>query len=139
MKDASVMGFGASFGMMGFGLTGMYTMSEATDTDVAAAKPYETTQMMVTGKYTFMDTNTVAMTYGKMSNEDKNVAGNAAKNNTTQMAFAFIKELHKNVSVRASYGIVEKEQEDATLNVAAVAAGGGFKATVAAVGTTITF
>ncbi|OFZ52301.1 MAG: hypothetical protein A2381_13635 [Bdellovibrionales bacterium RIFOXYB1_FULL_37_110] len=141
LKDASVMGFGASFGMMGFGLTGMYTKSEAiyTDADLAMPKPLETTQMMVTGKYTFMDTNTVAVTYGKMSNEDKNVTGNAAKNNQSQIAAAFIKELHKNVSVRASYGIVEKEQEDTTLNTDTIANGGGFKATVAAVGTTITF
>jgi len=137
-KDAKVMGAGLSFAAMGFGLTGMYTKSEKT-AETAAAQPVETTQIMITGKYTFMDTNTVALTYGKMSNEDKNEVGNAAKNNTSQMAVALIKELHKNVSVRASYGIVEKEQEDTTENVKAINLTGGFKATVAAVGTTITF
>ena len=136
IKDASIMGGGLSVGYMGFGLSAMYSKAELT-VDQAGQKAIESVPMMIAAKYTFLDTNTVAVTYGKRSNEDANDTAGEQKDNMNQLAFGYIKELHKNVTVRASYGMIEKKHDNNTENTAA--AGAGFEATVAAVGTTITF
>jgi len=138
IKDATIMGGGLSVGFMNFVLSGMYSKAELTDGSLVNAKASESTPMMIAAKYTFLDTNTVAVTYGKRSNEDLNGNAGEQKDNINQLAFGYIKQLHKNVSVRASYGMIEKKHDNATENVATDGTA-GFEATVAAVGTTITF